>query len=463
MTWKVARANEYIVVTGWGIEDLKLAKKCYVWPLQRATVINITPVNFTLSLQAMSAEKLEFTLPAVFTIGPDDLPASLLKYARLLSLADKGKDHIQDLVRGVIEGETRVIAAAMTMEEIFKERKFFKENVIKHVQAELDQFGLRIYNANVKQLTDTPGSEYFQYLRLKSHEGAVNQAKIDVANARYLGAVGEKEREGQTRKESARVEASAIIFEAERKGEMAAAQAAFETKSVSYDQQVIIAKLEADKARGMREAELQKEVEIRKAAVMQERLRAEDLARAKVAAEAVLATADAALYKHQREADAKLYSAQKEAEAMKTMYEAQAEGLGRLASTFGNNPGSLLQYVSFEQRADLFDLALNSSLLQLMLEKGLYQDLAKTNAEAIRGLQPKITVWNTGSSSDGAQNGTDSDPMAAIRNIFQALPPLLGTINDQTGITPPQWLATLPGQNEQIGQNQQHAVASGVA
>ena len=29
----------------------------------------------------------------------------------------------------------------------------------------------------------------------------------------------------------------------------------------------------------------------------------------------------------------------------------------------------------------------------LMLEKGLYVDLAKANGEAIRGLGPKITVW----------------------------------------------------------------------
>lgn len=47
----------------------------------------------------------------------------------------------------------------MTMEEIFKERQLFKTKVIEHVQTELNQFGLKIYNANVKELQDTPGSE----------------------------------------------------------------------------------------------------------------------------------------------------------------------------------------------------------------------------------------------------------------------------------------------------------------
>jgi len=47
------------------------------------------------------------------------------------------------------------------------------------------------YNANVKELQDTPGSEYFQFLSRKAHEGASNQAKVDVANARMIGEIGE--------------------------------------------------------------------------------------------------------------------------------------------------------------------------------------------------------------------------------------------------------------------------------
>lgn len=42
----------------------------------------------------------------------------------------------------------------MTMEEIFKGNKEFKKEVFDKVQLELDQFGLHIYNANVKQLVD---------------------------------------------------------------------------------------------------------------------------------------------------------------------------------------------------------------------------------------------------------------------------------------------------------------------
>ena len=83
-----------------------------------------------------------------------------------------------------------MIVSSMTMEEIFKERQVFKNKVIENVQSELNQFGLRIYNANVKELQDTAGSEYFKFLSRKAHEGASNQAKIDVANACMIGEIG---------------------------------------------------------------------------------------------------------------------------------------------------------------------------------------------------------------------------------------------------------------------------------
>ena len=100
-----------------------------------------------MNLQAMTREKLQFLLPVVFTVGPDvnqrgaaagqaprdtgdiehnpeDKGDALMKYAMLLSDAEKEKgaargQHIENIVKGIIEGETRVLVSSMTMEEIF--------------------------------------------------------------------------------------------------------------------------------------------------------------------------------------------------------------------------------------------------------------------------------------------------------------------------------------------------------
>ncbi|TPX37961.1 hypothetical protein SmJEL517_g00277 [Synchytrium microbalum] len=429
----VAKANEFLIKTGMGVEDIYLCKKCWVYPFQRVTVFSVSPVNYTLSLQAMSAEKLEFTLPAVFTIGPRDQDQDALKkYARLLSGSfDKNNqsNELEELVRGVIEGETRVIAASLTMEEIFQQRKLFKEQVIKNVQSELDQFGLFIYNANVKQLQDTAGSEYFHFLRQKTEQGVVNQAKVDVAEAKYRGDVGEKERSGLTRREQARIEADTVIYENEKKADVAKAQGSLATKNIEIDNSVLLARIQADKRAQVVDADLQKELEIKLAAMTLEKQRSDVLAKTKVDAEGTITMADAALYKQQRQVDGelyertktaegKLYQQSKEAEGILAIYEAQASGLNRLKQALGSER-AVLDY--------------------LMLDKGLYLDLAKSNAEAIRGLQPKITVWNTGSS-----NG-ETDTMRPIRDVFQSIPPLLTTIQEQTGITAPAWMANMQG------------------
>ena len=96
----------------------------------------------------MTIEKLQFALPAVFTIGPDDEPESLKNYAKILTgkgdttTGATGRSHVQDIVKGIIEGETRSIVSEVAMEEIFKERQVFRTKVNKNLQSEFSQFRL---------------------------------------------------------------------------------------------------------------------------------------------------------------------------------------------------------------------------------------------------------------------------------------------------------------------------------
>lgn len=81
------------------------------------------------------------------------------------------------------------------------------------------------YNANVKELQDTAGSEYFKFLSRKAHEGASNQAKVDVANARMIGEIGEAEKRGTARQEISKIDAQTAVLETQRKSEKAEADA----------------------------------------------------------------------------------------------------------------------------------------------------------------------------------------------------------------------------------------------
>ena len=171
------------------------------------------------------------------------------------------RHHVRDIVKGIIEGETRVIVSGMTMQQVFNERHIFKQKVIDNVQNELNQFGLRIYNANVKELRDAPGSEYFAFLSRKAHEGASNQARIDVAEARMRGEIGESEKRGRTKQEISKIDAETAVLETKRKSEKAQADAELTTRQTELDIGIQLAQIKAKRQAEAKEAELQKEVE----------------------------------------------------------------------------------------------------------------------------------------------------------------------------------------------------------
>lgn len=497
MWYHISDPNGYVVKTGAGIETVAIKKKAVVWPFQKATKLSITPFDFSMSLQAMTSEKLQFSLPAVFTIGPDDNLEALTKYAVLLTgdsdgqirterksgTVGTGRNHVQDIVKGIIEGETRSIVSNMTMEELFNNRRLFKSQVIECVQKELDQFGLRIYNANVKELQDLGDSKYFESLSRKAHEGAQSQAQVDVAAA-----------QGKSKQEIAQINARTAVLETERRIEKGNADQKLKQREIAIARELKLEQIAADRAAEEKDAELQRGVEEKRAMMLLEKRRATEVTAARIAKESAQERADAEYYTAQQasnaqqynekaeaeaaffrsakqveaqvyqrvqEADALLLSKTKEAEAMFITKEKEAEaqfllkkreadGISALAGAYGEladvlgGPQGLMQY--------------------LMLQNGTYTALADANARALHGLQPKINVWTTGNGEGGAAG---ADAMAPIQNLFRALPPLFSTIQDQTGMTPPNWMANMPAQQQegqapaQTAANKKQALVNG--
>lgn len=230
--YRVANASQYVVRTGLGIPGVSITKKAIQWPFQKAVTMSMNPHNYTFALSAMSREKVEFNLPGVFTIGPEDSTESLSKYVTLLSGHEQSMDEI---IKGLIEGETRVLAASLDIEEIFNGRDKFRTTIITAVQDELAKFGLVIYNANIKELEDSKGSEYFVNMRQRKLASAENQARRDIADAKFQGDVGVKEKQRDTRIQTAIYESEAIQTENTRNAEIAKSTAEYQILKAKYD------------------------------------------------------------------------------------------------------------------------------------------------------------------------------------------------------------------------------------
>jgi flotillin len=193
------------------------------------------------------------------------------------------------------------------MDEICTQRETFKTRINQGIEDELKQFGLKIYNANIKELTDAPGSNYFQVLSRKAHETANNEAKVDVAQAQWKGNVGEAERRGNQERDIAKINAETAVSKTERDTERAKAEACYATRKAHFDQEVNIAQIEATRATESKDEELRKEVEIRRAQTELERLRASDVVKATILKESKAQAAEAKAFEGMKAADAHAY------------------------------------------------------------------------------------------------------------------------------------------------------------
>lgn len=427
LRYRISDPDEYLIRTGLFISDMKVSKQGIQWPFQTYKFIKMQPINFSFDLNSMSLEKLEFVLPCVFTIGPKNDPESIEKYARLLpvenGVVNQSQSDLHKLIQGIIEGESRALSASMTIEEIFSDRKKYKEALLKGIQDELSRFGLEVYNVNIKELQDTPGSEYFERVRQKKRSEAENNAKINIAEAQKTGDIGQKEKQATTRQQVAQLESETVLKENERQQEIEKSKAELAVVKAQALQKTEIARIEAENAAKSREADLQKEVEQRRIAMETEKLRAKEMSKAQVLAETNVKDAEGEANALRLKAEAELYAEQRKAEGILAVYNAQSTGIQNLIGSFGNDISGLIQY--------------------LMIDKGLYVNLARANADAIKGLNPKIVQWNTTSSPAG-QKGTD-----AIADVLKMLPPLVTTIHDQTGIKPADWLLNMTKINKE--------------
>lgn len=273
-----------------------------------------------------------------------------------------------------------------------------------------------------------------------------------MASAQLLGNVGEAKRKGEQDREIAKINAETAVQKTERDIERAQAEAQLHTRQAALNRDVDIARVTAQRTLESKDEDLKRDVEVKRAAAEMERLRAQDVVKATIIRESKQQAADASAYEiearakaeqeaSERASDAVFYASSKnaDADAYKTRVAAEANQDARQRDAEAHLISTLKEAEGIAAMADAYGKLSGAfggpaGLLQyMMIKNGTLVELANANANAIRGLEPKISVWNTGS------QGSGSDPTDVMRNVYQMLPPLMTTINEQTGITLPEW------------------------
>ncbi len=402
--YKVAKPSQYLIRTGLGIDGLNINKKCIHWPGQRVSYIEMSPTTFSVNVPAMSKERIPFLMPSVWTIGPKDNQVSLKTYASLLS--DKGTNSFENTVIGIIQGETRVLTADLSLDELFSNREQFRGNVQEKINKIIDDMGLRVYNANVAELSDLDDkNRYFEEQKLRALEKVNQDARVAVAAAAKDGAIGEKIETIESRKQISELERNAVIVENTNAQGIADSKNKLDIAKAKFNQDLKIALAESEAQSELRRLSLQKEVEEQRNLQLTAQLRANLFTSATIDAEVKIKKAEANSSAVIIQADAELQAKLKEAEGIRALRKAEAEGLTALMEAVGGNSDGLVKV--------------------LLTQRDMFPKLIEEHAKGLQNLNPKINIWNT-SNEKSAINGI-------LNDFFKTGIPLFEQIKDQSG------------------------------
>ena len=400
-----------------------------VWPLiQDYAYISLKPMTINIDLRgALSLQNIRINVPSTFTIGVSTEPSIMANAAERL-LGFKVED-IEEMAKEIIFGQLRLTVATLTIEQINQDRDSFLELIQKNVGQEMRKVGLYLINVNIADITDE--SDYIESIGKKAASTAVEQARIDVANAERDGAIGKAEadrtKDIQVAENTAQAEKGRKAAEADRRvfveqqeamavGGENAAQAEIARANSDLAEAVASAKQRADVATAKAEAEIAKATYDEE----EQKLRASEIARETVAKQQVEIAAEA-------EAERQRRIARGEADAILARYEAEAEGIQKVLESKAKGYSNLVASASGDPKA---------AATLLMVEK--IEAMVNAQTEAIRNLKiDKITVWDSGNNADG--NSATSN---FVSSLVQSLPPI-HDVAKMSGVELPDYLGSM--------------------
>ncbi len=411
--------------------------------LQSYAYLNLEPMTIDIELQsALSQKNIRVNVPSTFTIGISTNPDIMNNAAeRLLGLSEK---EISTQARDIILGQTRLVIATLSIEEINQDREKFLDLVNRNVSTEINKIGLELINVNVRDITDESG--YIEALGQKAASEAINKARVEVAEADKAGSIGHATANRDMTVQVADQKAQSVTGEKAAERDQRVAVATLEAEGVTGENEsrALIADSEATLAERRATAKRRGDVALAAAArdvlvaeKEQElaRLEKELIAKETIERKRVEIDADAEAEKLRR-------IARGEADAMLARYLAEAEGIQKVLEAKASGYEHLLRVCG-----DRKDLA--PSLL--IIEK--LPELVAEQVKAIQNLKiDKITVWDSGNGQAGDAPGATA---GFLKGLIASLPPI-HELARQAGIDLPEVLGKVardetPGTPPKVG------------
>ncbi|XP_060707119.1 flotillin-1-like [Hemiscyllium ocellatum] len=321
----------------------------------------------------------------------------------------KSEAEIGQIALETLEGHQRAIMAHMTVEEIYKDRKKFSEQVFKVASSDLVNMGIGVVSYTLKDIHDDQG--YLHSLGKSRTAQVQRDARIGEAEAKRDSGI--KEAKAQQQKISAQ-----YVNEIE----VAKAQRDYELKKATYDTEVNTKKATSDLAYQLQVAKTKQQIE-------EEKMQVQVVERAQqiqVQEQEILRREKELEAKVKKPAEAERYRLEKlaEAERLKLIMEAEAEAesirVKGDAEAFAIQAKAKAEAEQMIKKAEAFNEYKDAAMVDMVLEK-----LPEVAAEISQPFSKvkKITMVSSGNGELGAAklSGEVLDIMTKLPDTIEKL------------------------------------------
>lgn len=352
----------------------------------------------------------------------------------------KNEEQIQQVALETLEGHQRAIMGSMTVEEIYKDRKKFSQQVFEVASSDLVNMGITVVSYTLKDIRDeetdysVPDNASGQIV-VKGYLKALGMART--AEVKRDARIGEAEAKRDAQIKEAIAEEERMAARLLNDAEIAKSKRDFELKKAAYDVEVQTKKAEAELAYELQAAKTKqrikdeqmqiKVVERTQEILVQEQ---EIMRRERELDSTVRRPAEAEKFRCERMAEAMRNRMIMEAEA-----DAEAEILRGEAEAFAIETKAKAEAEKMAKKADAWKEYKEAAILDMMLDA-----MPKIAAEIAAPLSQakRITMVTDGSSDIGAAKLTNEvlTIMASVPNCVKNMTGVdITQILSRTGLT----------------------------
>ena len=462
--YKTAGPDEALIVTGsyLGSRNVHVDESGNKIKIIRGGGTFILPVFQQSEPLSLLSSKLDVSTPEVYTEQGVPVMAdgtAIIKIGgsigEIATAAEqflgKPKGDRENEAREVLEGHLRSILGSMTVEEIYKNRDKFSQEVQRVASQDLAKMGLVIVSFTIKDVRDKNG--YLDSL-----------GKPRIAQVKRDADIATAEADKETRIKRAEADKDAKKAELERATERAEAEKENQMKMADFRRDQDIAKARADQAYDLETArskqdvteqemqiriiERQKQIELEEKEILRREKQYDSEVKKKADADryAVEQSAEANKRRQMAEADANQYriESQAKAEAEKVRVDGLAKAEAEKAK--GETEAEIIRLKGLAEAeakrkiAEAYDMYGQAAILDMVLE--MLPEYAKQIASPLGNID-KITVVDTGGNGSSGANkvsGYATDLMATMQESLKA----------SAGIDVKELLENLSGKNREV-------------